>query len=42
MNPLWILAALAVIGKKKAPVTATLNPGNPGSLRTRDDPLDRL
>ena len=44
MNPLWILAAIALAGKKNKgsnPPPPPGNPGNPGST-VGDDPLDRL
>ena len=41
MNPLWILAFLAMSKKKTSPPSNPGNPGNPGTP-VGDDPLDRL
>lgn len=41
MNPLWILAALYVLGKKKG--SNPPNPDNPGPNNpVGDNPIDRL
>jgi len=42
MNPLWIIGAFLLLGKKK---TNTSNPppaNNPGNPASQDDYLDRL
>jgi len=44
MNPLWLLAGLALMGKKKTRSSppSPPRPGNPTNMVVRDDYLDRL
>ena len=41
MNPLWILGAFLLLGKKNKG-SSPPPPGNPGNPVGKDDPLDRL
>jgi len=42
MNPLWILGAFLLLGKKKTNTSNSDNPGNTGNPVGTDDPVDRL